>query len=114
MAATPLRTVGATRACATCFMFRPKSSWPPWTVCGTLSRYSSSPTATQVGCASWRKPTPGATHASIARNGRPDPVVGALPRDMPDETADILRVDFYPVIHANPEPALIQTGEIRQ
>ncbi len=44
----------------------------------------------------------------LARSGRPGPVVVSLPRDMLDETADITLVDPYPVIRANPEPALIK------
>src|SRR5213594_439733 len=44
----------------------------------------------------------------LARSGRPGPVVVSLPRDMLDETADIPLVEPYPVIRANPEPALIQ------
>ena len=44
----------------------------------------------------------------LARSGRPGPVVVSLPRDMLDETADIPLVEPYPVLRANPEPALIQ------
>ena len=44
----------------------------------------------------------------IARSGRPGPVVVSLPRDMLDETADVPLIAPYPVIRANPEPALIQ------
>ncbi len=44
----------------------------------------------------------------IARSGRPGPVVVSLPRDMLDEEADIPLVAPYPVIRANPEPALIK------
>jgi acetolactate synthase-1/2/3 large subunit len=44
----------------------------------------------------------------VARSGRPGPVVVSLPRDMLDESADIELVEPYPVIRANPEPALIQ------
>jgi acetolactate synthase-1/2/3 large subunit len=44
----------------------------------------------------------------LARSGRPGPVVVSLPRDMLDETADIPLVEPYPVIRANPEPALIK------
>jgi acetolactate synthase-1/2/3 large subunit len=44
----------------------------------------------------------------IARSGRPGPVVVALPRDMLDETADMPLVEPYPVMRANPEPALIK------
>jgi acetolactate synthase-1/2/3 large subunit len=44
----------------------------------------------------------------IARSGRPGPVVVSLPRDMLDETADMPQIAPYPVIRANPEPALIQ------
>src|SRR5438552_1299301 len=58
MAATPLWTVCAMRACATCSTFRAKVLHPSWMVCAKPSRYSSSPTATKAGRASWRKPTP--------------------------------------------------------
>jgi len=44
----------------------------------------------------------------IARSGRPGPVVVSLPRDMLDETADMPQIAPYPVIRANPEPALIK------
>jgi acetolactate synthase-1/2/3 large subunit len=44
----------------------------------------------------------------LARSGRPGPVVVSLPRDMLDETADMPLVEPYPVLRANPEPALIQ------
>jgi acetolactate synthase-1/2/3 large subunit len=44
----------------------------------------------------------------LARSGRPGPVVVSLPRDMLDETADIPLVEPYPVIRANPEPALLK------
>src|SRR5918992_763189 len=43
----------------------------------------------------------------LARSGRPGPVVVSLPRDMLDETADIPLVEPYPMIRANPDPALI-------
>ena len=44
----------------------------------------------------------------LARSGRPGPVVLSLPRDMLDEEADMPLVAPYPVIRANPEPALIK------
>src|SRR5437870_10870459 len=44
----------------------------------------------------------------LARNRRPGPVVVSLPRDMLDETADIPLVEPYPMLRANPDPALIQ------